>query len=188
MTPAERHRRHSADFARLTEQVEDWSAPAPVDGWTARDVVAHLVDWFPGFLSAGAGIELAEVPAVADDPVGAWREHSAQVQALLDDAATAGRRFNNPHTGEHPLPEAVDRFYTTDVLLHSWDLSRAAGLLDHSLDPDECAAMLPGLVQMEDALRDSGQFGPAFPVPPDAPISDRLMGFLGRDPGFGRAR
>ena len=31
-------------------------------------------------------------------------------------------------------------------------------------------------------LRDSGQYGPAVPVPDDAPDADRLLGFIGRDP------
>ena len=34
------------------------TAPAPVAGWTARDVVRHLVEWFPGFLAAGSGVQL----------------------------------------------------------------------------------------------------------------------------------
>jgi hypothetical protein len=33
-------------------------------------------------------------------------------------------------------------------------------------------------------LRDSGQYGPAVPVPDDAPVADRLMGFVGRDPAW----
>lgn len=37
------------DFGRLVGAATDWSAPAPVPGWTARDLVRHLVDWFPGF-------------------------------------------------------------------------------------------------------------------------------------------
>ena len=30
------------------------TAPAPVAGWTARDVVRHLVEWFPGSSPAAA--------------------------------------------------------------------------------------------------------------------------------------
>ena len=32
-----------------------WDNPAPCDGWTARDVVDHLVTWVPGFMSSSAG-------------------------------------------------------------------------------------------------------------------------------------
>jgi hypothetical protein len=36
-------------------------------------------------------------------------------------------------------------------------------------------------------MRDSGQYGPAVPVPDDAPVVDQLIGFIGRDPAWGRA-
>jgi hypothetical protein len=42
--------------------------------------------------------------------------------------------------------------------------------------------MLAGMQPIEGLLRDSGQYGPAVPVPDDAPVVDRLMGFIGRDP------
>ena len=53
-----RHREVASDFAEAIADVRDWEAPTPVDGWVARDVVAHLVDWFTGFLAA-----LTRVPA-----------------------------------------------------------------------------------------------------------------------------
>jgi hypothetical protein len=31
------------------------------------------------------------------------------------------------HTGELPLDAAIDRFDTTDVFMHTWDLARAIG-------------------------------------------------------------
>lgn len=60
----------AGDFGRLFGAATDWSAPAPVPGWTARDLVRHLVDWFPGFLTAG-GIDLPPGPSVDDDPAAA---------------------------------------------------------------------------------------------------------------------
>jgi hypothetical protein len=44
--------------------------------------------------------------------------------------------------------------------------------------------MLAGMPAMEEAMRSSGQFGPAVPVPDDARAQDRLIGFIGRDPGW----
>ena len=51
--PAEFHRWVAAGFTARVEGTVDWDAPAPVQGWTARDVVGHLVEWFPGFLAGG---------------------------------------------------------------------------------------------------------------------------------------
>ena len=177
---AERHAVVAAEFTRLTDGTTDWDAPAPVDGWTARDVVDHLIVWFPGFLAAG-GVELPAGPSTADDPVGAWRHHADAVQALLADRGE--EEFTHPHVGTHPLARAVDRFYVSDVSLHSWDLARAGGQVAR-LDQDFAAEMLAGMAQMEDVLRGSGQYGPAVTVAPDAPVVDRLMGFIGRDPAW----
>ena len=48
-----------------------------------------------------------------------------RVQAL---ARRPGRRaVTQPRTGDVPLDEAIDRFYTSDVFMHAWDLARATG-------------------------------------------------------------
>ena len=65
--------------------------------------------------------------------------------------------------------------------MHTWDLSRATGQ-DDRLDPDFCAQLLGGMEQMEEVLRDSGQFGTRVEVPDDADAQTKLMGFIGRDP------
>jgi uncharacterized protein (TIGR03086 family) len=182
-TPAEQHREVADGFTRRVVGATDWDAPAPVDGWTARDVVGHLVGWFPGFLEAGTGIRLASGPSVDDDPVAAWLTQADAVQQLLDDPAYAGRMLSNPHVGDVPLPEAIDRFYTADVFMHTWDLARATGQ-DETLDAATCAAMLAGMEPMDEMLRASGQYGPRVDVPDDADPQTRLIGFIGRDPSW----
>jgi uncharacterized protein (TIGR03086 family) len=179
--PAERHRRIAGGFTQRVRDAKDWDAPAPVDGWTARDVVRHLVEWFPSFLAAGAGVALPHGPSVDDDPVAAWETQCAAVQALLDDPATPQRTLANRHFGEIPLDQAIDRFYTSDVFMHTWDLARATGQ-DDRLDPGECATLLAGMEPVEEAIRSSGQYGPRVPVPDDADAQTRLLGFIGRDP------
>lgn len=180
-TPAQTHRRTAARFTELVEHVpaDAWDAPAPVEGWTARDVVAHLVDWSTGLF--GPVADLPPGPAVRDDPVAAWRHHTAALQAVLDDPAASAAVLRNPHLGELPLATAIDRIYTTDVFLHGWDLAKATGQ-DPALDEARCAELLAGMQPMEDVLRGSGQYGPRVEVPDDAPVQDRLMAFLGRDP------
>ena len=179
-TPAARHAVVAGEFSRLVDGTPDWSAPAPVDGWTARDVVEHLVDWFPGFLAAG-GITLPAGPPVAQNPQAAWQHQADAVQALVEERGEES--FTHPYAGTHRLADAVDRFYTADVFMHSWDLARAGGQ-DPALDEDQAAMMLAGMQPIEAMLRDSGQYGPAVPVPDDAPAVDRLMGFVGRDPAW----
>ena len=181
--PAERHRQIAGLFTDRVRGTRSWDVPAPVAGWTARDVVRHLTDWFPGFLAAGAGVDLPRGPSVDDDPVRAWQVHCDGVQAVLDDPATAHRELSNPHIGNLPLADAIDRFYTSDVFMHTWDLSRAAGQ-DDRLDPAFCAGLLAGMEQMEEVMRSSGQYGARVEVPADADVQTRLLGFIGRDPAW----
>jgi uncharacterized protein (TIGR03086 family) len=181
--PARRHRLIADDFARRVHGARDWSAPAPVPGWAARDVVVHLVEWLRSFVAAGSEVRLPDVPSPAEQPVAAWDAHQRAIQELLDDPTTAGTEFANPHTGSMPLAQAIDRFYTSDVFMHTWDLARATSQ-DVALDPELCAVLLSGMEPMEDVIRESGEFGTRVPVPDDADPQTRLIGFIGRDPGW----
>ncbi len=173
-----RHRRIAGTFGDVVAQVDDWDAPAPVDGWTARDVVSHLVTWPAEFLEHG-GITLVRVVDEAD-PAATWVPHAAGIQSLLDSPEGA-EGFTDAHVGTQPLGAMIDQIYTTDVLMHTWDLAEAAAV-DSGLDADECAGLVEAMRPMEQMLRDSGQYGPAVAVPDDADGVTRLAGFIGRDP------
>lgn len=177
-------RRHADDAVRITELVEsasagDWERPSPVAEWTALDVVDHLVQWPRGFLE-GAGIKLPQLD-VGADPVGAWRQHVADIQAILENPE--GRVLSNPEIGDNPVDEAIDQFYTSDIWMHSWDLARALGR-EPDLGRERCAAALAGMEPLERMMRESGHFGPAVPVAPEASAQDRLVAFIGRDPAW----
>jgi uncharacterized protein (TIGR03086 family) len=179
-TPSEDYRQIAGRFTELVAGADParWGDPAPCEGWTARDVVRHLVTWFPGFLKHGAGVELAGGPDVDDDPYAAWTAMSDQVQALLDDPASEEISYTGP-PGTFALPHAIAMFFTGDVFLHTWDLARATGQ-DETLDADRCAAMLAGMEPIDELLRSSGHYGPKQPVAPDADAQTRLLAFIGR--------
>ena len=179
--PTERHRQIAQLFTDRVKGTRDWDAPSPVAGWAARDVVRHLTEWLPGFLSAGADIRLPGGPSVDVDPVAAWETHRAAVQALLDDPAAPGRMLANPHVGELALDRAIDQFYTADVFMHTWDLARATGQ-DDRLDHGFCQQLLAGMEPMEQVIRASGQYGPRVEVPDSAGAQAKMLGFIGRDP------
>ncbi|GAA0976246.1 maleylpyruvate isomerase family mycothiol-dependent enzyme [Acrocarpospora macrocephala] len=179
--PAERHRQVAGLFTDRVRGTRSWDVPSPVADWAARDVVRHLTEWFPGFLASGAGIELPHGPSVDENPVLAWQIHCDGVQTVLDDPETAHRELTNPHIGRLPLATAIDRFYTADVFMHTWDLSRATGQ-DDRLDSDLCAQLLSEMEQMEQVIRSSGQYGARVEVPDGADTQTKLLGFIGRDP------
>lgn len=181
--PAARHRLIAGTFTDRVRGTSTWSSPAPVDGWTARDVVRHLVEWFPGFLAMGSDVRLPAGPTVDEDPVAAWQVHADGVQAVLDDPTNADKQFSHEHIGTMPLAQAVDQFYTADVFMHTWDLARATEQ-DDALDPGFAEILLNGMEPIEDMMRGSGQYGPRVPVPSDADVQTRLLGFIGRDPSW----
>lgn len=183
MSPAEDYRQVAGTFTDRVRGVAPggWGAPAPVEGWVARDVVRHLVEWFPGFLEHGAAITLPRGPSVDDDPVAAWQTMSDGVQRLLDDPASADLVLSNPHIGDVPLPQAIGQFFTADVFMHTWDLARATGQ-DETLDPERCAEMYDDMQAYDEALRASGQYGAKVDVPDDADPQTKLLAFIGRDP------
>lgn len=185
MEASEEFRAIAGRFGEVVHAVpaDAWDAPAPVEGWAARDVVRHLVEWFPGFLAGGSDVSLAPPGSVDDDPVGTWDGFASSVQEVLDDPATAGRSFSNPHTGDLPLADAVSRFFTADVFMHTWDLATSTGQ-DATLDAERCRGMLEGMEPIGDLLRSSGQYGPRVLVPDDADAQARLLGFIGRDPSW----
>lgn len=180
---AERYRAVAGRFSARAEAVPEggWERPAPCEGWVARDVVRHLVEWVPAFLRAGADVDLPVGPSVDEDPAGAWRAMSDGIQSVLDDPGVGSRQLSHPQAGTHPLDQAIAMFILGDVLVHTWDLARATGL-DETLDPDEVRAMLAGLEPMDEVLRASGHYGPRVPVPEDADEQTRLIAFTGRQP------
>lgn len=180
---ADRYRKVAERFSATARQVPEdaWDNPAPCEGWVARDVVRHMVEWMPGMFFGNAGLEAPEHPPVDEDPAGAWQVLSDAIQAALDDPEVAAREFDM-RVGRFSVERAVDTFGTGDVLIHTWDLARATGL-DESLDPGEVHRQLEGFHQIdEEMLRNSGQFGPRVEVPDDADEQTRLIAFTGRQP------
>ena len=82
--------------------------------------------------------------------------------------------------GDVPGHEYVTQL-VADLVIHGWDLAHATGQ-DETLDPDKCAAMLAGMLPMDEALRQSGQYGPRVHVPDDADVQTKLLAFIGRTP------
>ncbi len=181
---AERFRRVAGRFSEVVESVPDgaWSNPAPCEGWVARDVVRHLVEWVPSFF-ARAGIELPTSISVDDDPAGAWEALRDDLQAKLDDPAIAAAEIDIEPVGRHTVAAAIEQFVTADIVVHTWDLARAAGV-DASIDREMSARMLDGMLAMGDMLVASGHYKPAVTVDDDASVETKLIAATGRDPSW----
>jgi uncharacterized protein (TIGR03086 family) len=187
---ADRYRRRADRFEALVAgaKAERWDDPSPCSEWTARDVVGHVVDMH-AVMFQPLGRQLSPAPALADDPLGAFRSARADVEGLLDDPAVAGSECDTP-MGRMTVEQHVDNVPSADLVIHGWDLAKATGQ-DDTIDPDEVARMWPDAQAIGEEMRTPDFFGPGIVVfgpevrvPADAPLQDRLLGLMGRDPAW----
>ena len=177
----DRYRRLSADLTRTLKGVpeDSWDRRTPCEGWTTRELARHVIDSQTQFLGF-VGISPEPVPSVEHDPVAAWTAARDQLQAALDDPATATKEFDG-YAGRTTLEQAVGRFICLDLVVHRWDLARATGQ-DEQLDPNDVAWAHELAASFGEMLRMDGVCGPAVEVPEDAHPQAKLLAFVGRTP------
>lgn len=166
-------------FTRILDAaVGRWDAPSPCEGWTVRDVVAHVIETERDFL---ARHELLDSPAPSlDDPATAFRAHAADVVDVLDRDGTADRAYDG-YFGPTTFGATMAEFYGWDLVIHGWDVARATGQ-DWSIGDAEAQALGADADGWGDALYGEGICAAPVPVPEDALLQDQLLGRLGRDP------
>ena len=182
-TTAERFRRVAGRFTDRANEVPPaaWDNPAPCDGWTARDVVDHLVTWVPGFFGVGRDRDRARpVRRRSIRPVPGGTS-PIRLQGLLDDPDMAAREIDGGPAGPQTVESAIGMIVLGDVVVHTWDIARATGL-DESLDADIVTEMLIGMQPIDDMLRQSGHYGPKVAVDDGADDQTKLIAFTGRTP------
>jgi len=108
---------------------------------------------------------------------------------VLADDALAATECTTP-MGPMPFTDHVDGVVSADLVLHGWDLARAAGL-DDTIDPEEIERMWPTIRSIPDEMRIPEHFGPGIvvfgpevPVPATASKQDQVLGAIGRDPAW----
>jgi uncharacterized protein (TIGR03086 family) len=180
---AARYRRVAMAFTQRVQAVPagEWDRPSPCEGWLARDVVGHLVEWVPAFFADAGGPALPALPPPGADPRSAWQALDTAIQAVLDDPDQASSEINHPYVGRRHFDEAIGQFVLPDVFIHTWDLARATGQ-DETLDPTIAHELLVGMEPLDEMLRASGQYGPRVDVPANADEQTRLIAFTGRRP------
>lgn len=176
---ADRYRRNADRFTAVLADVPDdgWDAASPCEGWTARDVVGHVVESQTGFLG-----RFDRAPELSGDVLADWPVLRDAMQAGLEDPEVAGTEYDGMF-GRTTFAATVDQFMCADLVVHAWDIARATGLPQHEAMPAEEVERIHGeLHQVGPALRSPGVFGPEVEVPADAPAQDRFLGFIGRQP------
>lgn len=188
---------HLADafLARVRATPEDrWDAKSPCRDWTARDVVAHVINGHRGILAAVHGTPpspahgvavspMAEAPAVEPgaDLAAAFTACRDDMLTTLRDPALATRPLPGGPLGPVPIEQAVDMIGSLELLVHTWDLARATGG-DETLDPDAVTRTHLALIPHRAALLATGAFAPSVLAPCDADAQTAFLCFTGRHP------
>jgi uncharacterized protein (TIGR03086 family) len=122
---------------------------------------------------------LPSTDLAGQDPARAYAEASAAALA----AASVGDTLTRVHTtplGDMPGP-ALAGFTTLDILVHGWDLAKATGQ-PATLEDTLATHVLSFAEQSITPGTRAPRIGPALPVAGDAPLTERLVAFLGRHP------
>ncbi len=181
MSVSDRYRRVSAAFAAKAAEVPDgaWENPSPCEGWTARQLVWHVIDVHGRFQSL-VGRSVVDHPGVDVDPRAAFAAVRDQLQADLDDPAKVSQQYDG-RFGTAGWGDSVEGFICFDLVVHGWDLARATGL-DETI-PAEDLTWLSGIVEQRgEAMRANHVIAAQIPIGPDASEQDRVIAALGRKP------
>ena len=175
----ERYRVVSSGFDAAVGAVspDRWDAQSPCEGWTARDVVAHVVDGHRSVIESvrGGGME----PLSGDeDPRRAWQEVARAIDEITADPEAVAKEVDGP-TGPMPAGEVIGRFVTMDLLVHTWDLARTVGA-DERLDEGSIGRAYDTLKPMDAMIRRPNFFGPKLDPPEGADLQTEFLYFLGR--------
>jgi uncharacterized protein (TIGR03086 family) len=175
----DKYRRVSQGFDAAVKVVspDQWQAQTPCEQWTARDVVAHVVEGHRGVIAAVRGGESKPL-ADDEDPRQAWEQATQALDEITGDPDVLSKEVDGP-TGPMAAGQIIGRFVTMDVLVHTWDLARAVGA-DDRLPEDAVSEAYEGLKPMDDMIRQPRVFGPKLDPPPGADLQTEFLYFLGR--------
>lgn len=102
-----------------------WTRPSPCEGWSARDVVRHLIETQRDFLT-GRGFDPGPAVDIDVDPAAAWRAHAAVVRDLLARPAVPATGYDG-YFGRTTVGQTLVQFYVPDMVVHRWDVATAVG-------------------------------------------------------------
>lgn len=157
----------------------------PCVGWDVRVLVQHLAgqDLRNFLVVARGGSADLRAPAdeIGEDWAAAFRDRAAPLRAEWR-AADLDTEVAVPGGGSVPLRYRADQ-QITELTVHGWDLAMGTGQ-QAELDPALAEHALGWSRQtLRPESRGPGKaYGLEVPVPPDAPVYQRLAGWFGRDP------
>lgn len=176
MTPEATQFLDAADrFSAVLAATSDWSAATPCEGWSAADVVDHVVDSQRDFLGQH-GAALGDRPG--GSPTEVWAAHLAGVRPLVGDDAFMTTGYAG-WFGPTTIAETVVRFYGFDMVVHGWDVATSQGRPTTFSEAD-MDAMERSFDGFGEAMYTTGVFRPGVEAPAGADRQTRLLARMGR--------
>jgi uncharacterized protein (TIGR03086 family) len=151
----------------------------PCEGWAVRDLLGHINGGARTFAAAFEEREPRE-RALGDHPAETVADALAEFDGAVRSPGALERTVNSPFG---PMPgEAFARLAALDLLVHTWDLSRATGTAPTVPDEIVRAADEFARQAISDDLRTPGLFGAEVEPPTNSSRLDALAAFTGRRP------
>jgi uncharacterized protein (TIGR03086 family) len=180
------------ELTRLVDGVRDdqLDAPTPCSDYSLGDLLDHVHGLALAFrMAADKETRADDGPPPSGDARRLPEDWRDAIRERLEALAAAWAKEDAWQGTTHiagfdaPAPD-VAATAVNELVVHGWDVARASG---QTLELDEVSAppclgfakVLSG--PAGDMMRGSA-FGPAVPVPADAPALDRILGANGRDP------
>lgn len=167
---------------------EDLQKSTPCAEWDVATLLDHLIADLDTFnrVSSGEPLDLvADIDPKAPDNAGkGWPDPTDRFARLAADSrdiwSRPGALDQKYKTSRSELPgEALVMISLVDTLVHGWDLAKATGQ-STDMPEDVAEAALAFTTKM---MKDKRMgFGDPVAVPDDASVTDRLVGWLGRQP------
>ncbi len=156
---------------------ENWRASSPCAGWTARDVLDHVMGTQRDFL-AGHGLDCGAATDPQRHPAEAWQGHLNMVLRVLDEHSVWDRTYAG-YFGPTTIGQTMVAFYGFDLIVHRWDLAAAGGRSER-FTPAELNELQDGIASFGSGLYQEGICKPALAVAADADLQTRVLAALGR--------
>ena len=168
----------SSSFGAAVKAVapDQWGTQTPCEQWTARDLLAHVVENHRGVIASvrGASGTLGE----DEDPKDAWETASRAIGKIAGDPEEAAKEMDGP-TGKMPAGQSHRQIRDHGRARPYLGPGRTIGADEH-LDEDSVRRAYEALKPMDSMIRVPNVFGPKLEPPVGADLQTEFLYFLGR--------
>lgn len=162
---------------------EDLTRPTSCAGWDVKQLLNHTLGecQMMTLVNQGepSGNDRGDLVGDGRGLSETWARLGAENVASWRSSGLEGKRSYFYGTFPAAASAAIN---LGEVLVHTWDLARGIDV-DFELDPD-LVTLVYGLYSSFplDGMRAGGMLAAEVSVPIDAPVSERMLGLLGRQP------